>query len=301
MAALDNVPEIRRVADALLRRADVGERLPTPVDDLISCAGLIEASDFVLSESRIRQAPAELRRYLRGAQRKILGVLDRRQRVVHVSPSIDVPARRQFVRCHETMHDALPWQRDLLVLGDTAKTLSPDIELRFEQEANQGAAELLFQLDLLRRVASDYPIDITTPVELAHLFGTSIHATLRRWIETHEGALAALVLDPAPLAASPLVFRRYELVQSQAWLSQFGSRRFPSRLRASEHGFLVALGPAGRGTVDLAWSIEDVDGETTSVRVQSFHNTYRTFVLLWAPTKASFVARHRRRARIEVA
>jgi hypothetical protein len=301
MAQLDNVPQIRQVAQALLKRASVDEELPTPVDDLIVAAGLVEATDYVLSESRIRQAPAELRRHLRGAQRKILGVLDRRERVLHVSPAIEVPAKRQFVRCHETMHDALPWQRELLVLGDTAMTLSPDIELRFEQEANQGAAELLFQVDLLARIARDYPTDISTPIELAHLFGTSIHSTIRRWIETHQGALAGLVLEPDPLSTTPLIFKRYELVESEAWRLRFGGRRFPTRLGASDHGFLAGLGPTGRGAVDLGWSLIDIDGEMASLRVQSFHNTYRTFVLLWVPGKDRFVARHRRRPRIEVA
>lgn len=42
------------------------------------------------------------------------------------------------------MHDALPWQRDLLVLGDTKRTLAPDIEFTFEREANQEALNCCF-------------------------------------------------------------------------------------------------------------------------------------------------------------
>ena len=87
---LDNLKEIQDVASALLRKADVDERLPTPVDDLIAAAGLLEYDDYVLSESKIKQAPRELRRLLRSAGRKIRGVLDRRERVLHVNPDIDV-------------------------------------------------------------------------------------------------------------------------------------------------------------------------------------------------------------------
>jgi hypothetical protein len=206
---LDNLAEIQDVARAMLRRADVHERLPTPVGDIISSAGLLESDDYVFSESKIEQAPRELRKLLRSAGRKIRGALDRRERVLHVSPMIEVPAQRQFVRCHEAMHDALPWQQDLVVLGDTSRTLAPEVEFLFEREANQGGAELLFQLDLLARVGCDYPIDITTPVALAELFGASIHATFRRWIEDHPNPVCGLVLDPQAVSVSPLTFRRF--------------------------------------------------------------------------------------------
>jgi hypothetical protein len=298
---LETLDDIRDVARAVLRRADAADRLPTPVDDIVAGCGLLESDDYVFSESKIAQAPHELRRLLRGAGRKIRGALDRRERVLHVSPSIDLPAQRQFVRCHEAMHDALPWQRDLLVLGDTSRTLAPDIEFSFEREANQGGAELLFQLDLLARVARDYPTDITTPVQLATLFGASIHATFRRWVEQHTGPVCGLVLDPTPLSTSPLMFRRFELVESVPWTRRYGPNRFPTRLDATSHGFLAQLGLAGSGDINAYCGLPDRNTEMTTVQVQSLCNTYRVFVLLWLPTKESYIARHRARPRIEVA
>lgn len=254
----------------------------------------------MFSESKIAQAPRELRKLLRSAGRKIRGALDRHERVLHVSPSIDLPAQRQFVRCHEAMHDALPWQRDLLVLGDTTRTLAPEIEFAFEREANQGAAELLFQLDLLTRVARDYPIDITTPVQLSAMFGASIHATFRRWVEDNTGPVCGLVLDPQPLTTSPVAFRRYELVQSESWTRRYGPITFPARLDSTNYGFLAPLGSPGSVAIDAYWGLSDSDAEMTTVRVQSLSNTYRIFVLLWLPTKESFIARHRARPRLEV-
>lgn len=290
---LDNLNEIRNVAAALLRKADVDERLPTPVDDLVAAAGLLETDDYVLSESKIRQAPKELRRLLRNAGRRIRGVLDRRERVLHVNPEVDIPARRQFIRCHEILHDILPWQRDLLVLGDTNKTLAPQVKFRFEQEANQGAAELLFQVNLLKRIARDYPTDIATPVELASMFGASIHATFRRWVEHHRGLVCGIVLGPNPISTSPLAFQRFEVPQSSGWEEQFGSRCFPDQLSAHEYPFLGA--PT---EVDCEWTLNDLAGSTNTLRVQSLMNGYRTFVLLWLPARESFIARHRRRRRI---
>jgi hypothetical protein len=297
---LENVDEIRDVARTVLRKADVAERLPTPVDDIIASCGLLESDDYVLSESKIAQAPRELRKLLRTAGRKVRGALDRRERVLHVSPSIDLPAQRQFVRCHEAMHDALPWQSDLLVLGDTTRTLAPDIEFTFEREANQGGAELLFQVDLLARVARDYPIDITTPVQLSALFGASIHATFRRWVEDNASPICGLVIDPQPLSTTPLMFRRFELVESDSWTQRYGPNRFPNRLALSSHGFLAPLGLPGSAGINAYWGLRDCNAEMTTVKVQSLCNTYRVFVLLWLPTKESFVARHRVRPRLEV-
>lgn len=297
---IETLTELRNVAAALLRKADVDERLPTPVDDIVAASGLLEDADYVLSETKIRNAPKQLRRLLRSAGRKIRGALDRRERVLHVSPAVDVPGQRQFIRCHETMHDALPWQRDLLVLGDTSKTLAPDVELRFEQEANQGAAEILFQLDLLRSIARDYPTDRSTPVALAQMFGASIHATFRRWVEHHSGAACGMALDPEPMSVSPLTFRRFELVESDEWRQRFGSRRFPVRLCESTHRFLVPLGLPMPGRIDTEFTLADRAGSVNTLRVQSFTNGYRTFVLVWLPGKESFIARHRRRSRIVV-
>jgi hypothetical protein len=300
MPPLENLIEIRDVASALLREADVDERLPTPVDDLVAAAGLLEDDDYVLSEAKIRQAPKEIRRLLRSAGRKIRGALDRRERILHVNPEIEVPAQRQFIRCHETMHDALPWQRDLLVLGYTGKTLASNIEFRFEQEANQGAAELLFQVDLLASIARDYPTDITTPILLEEMFGASIHSTFRRWVEQHPAAVCGIVLDPKPVSLSPLTFRRFEVVESVEWRDRFGPKRFPVRLSAASHPFIAPLGPPWPGAVDSRWATTGIDGSPASLRVQSFSNTYRTLILLWLPHKETFIARHRGRGRIVV-
>jgi len=185
-------------------------------------------------------------------------------------------------------------------LGDTYKTLAPDIDLLFEREANQGGAELLFQVDLLSRVARDYPTDITTPVALAEMFGASKHATFRRWIEDHQNPVCGLVLEPEPVSTTPLTFRRFEVVESREWRLRFGPNRFPARLTASGHPFVGPLGPPWPGEVDASWGLPDLGGTMSELRVQSFCNTYRIFVLLWPPAKESFIARHRPSARIEV-
>lgn len=129
MRPLENLADIQQVAKSLLQLADVDEQLPTPVDDVVAAAGLLEVDDYALSDGKISQAPRELRRLLRGAARKIRGALDRRERILHISPEIEIPAQRKFVECHEVMHDALPWRKDLLVLVDTQMfRVPPDLD-----------------------------------------------------------------------------------------------------------------------------------------------------------------------------
>ena len=293
MAALTNVHEIRKAAKVLLDKAGVVDQLPTPVDDLVAAAGLIETSDYEMTESQIRQMPKSLQRFLTSANRKISGLIDRRERIIQVDSGLN-SGRQKFVKLHEVSHDILPWQRDLLVLADTAKTLSPSIQLLFEQEANQGAAELLFQLDLLSRIARDYPLDRTTPIILKDHFGSSIHAAFRNWVSTHSGCACGLVLDKTATWIPKPTFKRYECIATARWTGEFGKNAFPSALPVAEFSFLSALTSGVPTDMDTEWTLENRNLESRAVRVQSFTNSYRHFVLVWVPERESLLARLRK-------
>jgi hypothetical protein len=84
-------------------------------------------------------------------------------------------------------------------------------------------------------------------------------------------------------------------LETTAWIESL-----PVRLTSTAHPFLAPLGPPWPGQIDARWDLDDSNGDRTRVRVQSFCNTYRTFVLLWPPAKERFIARHRARPRIEV-
>lgn len=115
---LEAADEISSQADRLLRAADACGRFPTPVNDLVRASQLSEADDYVLDESLINKAPVYLRTLLRSARHKIQGIIDRRARVIHISPAIDHEDRRRFVKMHETAHHILPHQQDLLYAED---------------------------------------------------------------------------------------------------------------------------------------------------------------------------------------
>ncbi len=110
----------------------------------------------------------------------------------------------------------------------------------FEQEANQGAAELLFQRELFRQIAADYEIGCGAIVELAEKFGSSMHAAFRRYVETHHSPLAGLVLEPSPCASEPFSYRRKEAFHSAAYTRRFGEPRcWPTVLRENPYSFVA--------------------------------------------------------------
>lgn len=296
MSNLRSIREIRDVASTLLLKADVDERLPTPVDDIVAAANLMQANDYEITESVIRQMPRVLRRLMRGAKRKINGLLDRRERIIQIDQSLD-DKRQKFVKLHEVSHDNLPWQKDLLVMADTSQTLSPSTRMLFEQEANQGAAELFFQVDLLERIARDYPLHRSTPFELGELFGSSAHAAFRHWIGGHHGCVCGFVLGDHFASSSGIVFKRLECIPSAAWTEQFGNRTFPPRMPVSTFSFLGTL-VIGSGDIDTDWTLDDLNLVPRTVNVQSYSNGYTNFVMVWVPERESFIARVRKKPRI---
>jgi Zn-dependent peptidase ImmA (M78 family) len=274
---LESAGEIDRRVDQLLRAADAYGRYPTPVDDIVAAAKLIQVDDYVLNDSKIAKAPAYLRSLLRSAKQKVQGLVDRRERVVHISPDIEHEAKRSFVKLHETTHDILPHQQDL-VYADTNETLSLATKRLFEREANQGAAELLFQRKHFKRDANDYEIGLAAIWLLAERYGSSFHAALRRYAECHDAAVAAIVFNPTPVALTPKTWKREEAMATRAWQDRFGPMKWPSRLDTLSHPFVAALDfPLGEiPMVDQA-------GDKVTVRVEAQSNTYKRFALLWIP------------------
>ena len=227
---LGSAADITQQVARLLRAADANQRLPTPVDDIVAAAELVSTREVAISESMIERAPETMRALLRSAKRKILGVLDRRERVIQIAPNSSAE-RERFVTCHEVAHHIFPWQADLAVLGDDSRTLAPSVTRLFEQEANQGAAEILFQQSLLATIARDYPVEMSTPLQLADLFGASAHATFRRWLEGLDETACGLVLDVADTGDQR---KRYEQLLTPRWQARFGPDGYPRRLGASE-------------------------------------------------------------------
>lgn len=279
---LEDLPaadEITKQVDRLLREADAFGRYPTPVEDLVAAARLQRSDDYVLDESLISKAPLAIRALLRSARNKIQGLLDRRARVIHVSPTIDNEGKHRFVELHETAHAIIPHQRDLLYADDN-ETLSPSTRLMFEREANQAAAELLFQRKDFAQTAAQFEISLDTVRYLAQHYGSSFHAALRRYAETHNKALAVLVLEAAPEQTNPPTWRRREAVASPTWIARFGQPKYPALMSPTRYSFLAGLD----GVQLQQHSLPDKQGGLTPVTVETTQTPYSSFVMLAVPT-----------------
>lgn len=287
---LSSHDDIARLTDRLLREADAYGRLPTPVDDILAAADLAETHHTFLSESSTAAMPAHLHGVLRRVSGKVHALLDRKTREVHINPATDLAGQQAFKRLHETSHDIFPWQHideGRLGFADNEFTLSPRTTLLFEREANQGAAELLFQRDRFAEIASEYAIGCATIVELSERFGASRHATFRRYVEEHHGAVAGVVLGPKPCERDPLAFRRREAMCSPAWLERFEDPIvWPRVLRREPFGFVEqARACAALGAPASEWTYPDRNNEMTALTVEAMTNSYRTFVLVWVPRR----------------
>jgi hypothetical protein len=296
---LDSAGEIMRLTDQLLRRADGYDRFPTPVGDVLAATNLTEPEHSILSSQMIAQAPKHLRAALRRVSGKAHALLDRREREVHVNPETDLAGQRAFKRLHEVSHDLFEWQHiddgvHVEGFADDQLTLSPATHILFEREANQGAAELLFQRDRFQKIAAEYSVGVAVVEELAVKFGSSRHAAFRRYVETHGRPIAGVVLDPGPTNRKPLTFRRREVMCSKAWRERFEDPAFwPKDLHADPYGFVEqarrchAFGPP-----DGEWTWPDRNLQPVKLRIAAFSNSYRTFVLIWVPARHAF--KHRR-------
>jgi len=287
---LDSHQDITRLTDRLLRSADAYGRFPTPVDDILAAADLEEAPETFLSESSIATMPAHLRGVLRRVSGKVHAALDRRTRVVHINPATDLAGKKAFKRLHETAHDLFPWQHigeGRIGFADNEMTLSRKTTILFEREANQGAAELLFQRDRFAEMAADYAIGCAAIIELAELLGASRHASFRRYVETHSQPVAGVILGARPFEREPLAFQRNEAICSQAWLDQFEDpATWPPILRAQPFSFVEqARACTGFGPPDGNWAYLDLNNESVNLKVEAMSNSYKTFVLAWQPRR----------------
>jgi hypothetical protein len=279
--------EIRKEAERLLARAEVRGELPTPVDDLVSAAGLVQPKRSMLANLVLNEAPAHLRGPIRRLRFKVQALLDREEREIHLDPSIDHPGQIAFKTLHEVAHDILPWQKELGYADDNT-TLSLATRRLFEWQANTGAAELLFQRDLFRDMAHEIEIGLGAAFSTAREIGSSRRAGLHRYAETHRAAVAGVVLDSSPAEGGRIAYRRREVVLSKKFEERFGSiRSWPQILRSPPYTFLNDCPDAciTDGVVRTQVVLPDLNNACQELEVELSSNSYNLLVLLWIPRR----------------
>lgn len=229
--------EITRSAMLVLRRAGATGHLPTPLDDLISSEEVQDAGEASAWRDRfLASLPRRSRALFEAAWQKIRGIADLRERVVYVPVSSN-PPRVQFARAHELGHQVLTWHRVNLAYRDDELSLSPEAVELFDAEANFFAAEVIFQGDEFRRRALDLQPSFDAVFWLADAFGASRHATLRRYVEEHDEAIAMFPYWPSLYTVDHMgnpVLRRSKGASSARFREKYGELEPPAELRSGD-------------------------------------------------------------------
>lgn len=289
----ESLRTVRKYADLLLRKACAYDRFPTPVDDLIKAARLEIARESVLAEigldglyrrlpNALKLAPDKLKR----AAAKVIGLLDREDRTIHLAPDTH-PKKRIYVTAHEIAHDFLPHQRKTYaILEDSESELDPETNDLYEREANVFASEILFQREVFAIQAADFDLAIRVPIELAKNFGPSVYSAARRYVSTHKKSCALLVFNPPIfIAGTGEVIELRRAIPSPSFRSEFGSLRWPQQC-GHDH-FFMRHRPRHRFTSPTPIRLTDRNGQPRDCYLEAFDSSHQILFLIYPASNTS--------------
>jgi Zn-dependent peptidase ImmA (M78 family) len=174
--------DIEKISSEILKGSKSLDVFPTPVNKIVSYAELIIDTGIDLSKIH-PDYMTKATEVLKKALGKLQGVLDRREKIIMLDLS-QGKSKQNFVKLHEVGHGVLPWQQKSYdVLEDDDDSLGNHVCEEFEAEANFFASVTLFQGDRFIFEMDKLGLGIESSMQLSKLFGSSIHAALRRYVE----------------------------------------------------------------------------------------------------------------------
>lgn len=270
---------VHEVARALLDRAGVTGP-PTPIDDLVVCTGLSLSTHISLDARNAEHFAGILNvAHLRSALRKAMGILNRRTGEIYTNAAMTA-AKNNFVILHEVGHQALPWQRGLAMHYDDDATLASETHSIFEREANLFAADTLFQLKRFATDAADLPLGLPAVLQLAARYRASIHASLRRYVESNSRPCLAWILSRHPvIQANAAMYSVVATHESPAFTIRFPSWTRPQHLLAAHPMFAHVSGEKLIDTQHAEFTLVE-DEIAHDVIAHVFSNGHHLLVLL---------------------
>jgi len=185
--------EISGIAERLLKKTGLEGIIPTPIEELIKSANIVEVAD---TENALQSFLSALKKsgksFLNTLVQKVRGMADLREQAIFIKS--DKPFRERWAKTHELGHQALPWHRteDLAGYADDNYTLSPSVRDMFDIEANQFSSEVIFQGAVFTERVRNYRPTLSAAFHLAQEFIASKESTLRRFVEVHDDILVAI-------------------------------------------------------------------------------------------------------------
>jgi hypothetical protein len=278
MNHLPSLKDIDQISLDILKGSKSWGILPTPVDRIVDFSELIVNKTVDISsvhEGYLKRAPAALFKALA----KVRGLFDRTKQTIYLDLS-QLPTRQNFVKLHETGHGVLPWQKKIHeILEDDDDSLGTHTTEEFEMEANYFASVTLFQHDRFNDEIKKLNLGIDSAMHLAKLFGASIHATLRNYVENSSKRCALLVLEKSSVSGEKNAFPRKNFIVSFRFSKTFGNIVFPEVFNLNWE-FAKDFYYRKRGIISGEVSLITENGDEI-FKYQFFNNTYNGFVLLY--------------------
>lgn len=267
------------IVETLLLEAGAAGDLPTNPQKLLGYLRLEQLSFDFAQELGGMAGSQDLPHNLRA-------ILNPKERLVATHSGM-AEARTRFSIFHEIGHFVLPEHQEEL-FADDDKTLSWWTRSRLEREANQVAAELLFQGNRFSEEALNFRTSVHTVLDLAPRFGASYEAGLRRYTERHILPIALVVYEKVPSADDTYIddekYRIHYTITSPAFRKlYFSNLRLTDEIcSASEiyepHQFL-RLGQV----VEKELKIEREGDSPWRFSTEIFSNGYKLFQLFIKP------------------
>ena len=287
---IEQLNNVRIYASNLLKKSDALGHFPTPVDQIVESANLYINDNISLehNQSIVHRYTEKIKKSARpliAGIKKTLGLIHIPSNEIILDQSLP-ENKKKFLKLHETGHGYLPHQREMFeIIEDGEMEISPDIEDLFEKEANNFAAEILFQIDSYEKVAADYLVSIRTPMELAKIFGSSIYASMRRYVQTHYSPIALAIYNKFSEADKSYYQLRRAPQYSNSFIKKFGLYNFP--LKSTTNDDLGGILNKSRLQTNNNIVIQNLKNEYYLSNLQIFNNSYQIFVLLIPQSKIS--------------
>jgi Zn-dependent peptidase ImmA (M78 family) len=232
-----------------------------------------------------------------GLDEKVRAFIWPRKKLIGVHNKLSVVQKR-FSILHEIAHFILPGHLDSLLndegqVTDSGRTLSnvgltgsisEKTIVTMEIEANQFAADALFQLEQFDRDFAISAFDWTNAINTAQKYNASIEATARRWIERSSLPLAMIAFNPVNRVQpySPLEIM-YTITSKRFSESYFAGLARGQRASASSAVYKLFYNLYGNmNTAEEEYTVQmgETEDEVAKFDGKLFTNSYRVFSVL---------------------
>lgn len=270
----------KEIVETLLVESGASKKLPTDECGLLAYLGLRQLQFDFMNELDFLQGGGPPAKDLRAA-------LVPGDKLVAVQSGMG-EKRSRFSVLHEVAHFILPDHRPELFL-DTDKTLSWVTRIRLEKEANQAAADLLFQGDRFRDESVDCELSLQTVLDLAPRFGASYEASARRFAQYHVLPCALLVYDKVS-RTNEVDYEEDTYEHQYTIASETFKKEYFSSVTCSPNRFSAAelCMPKGWGQITQGeLVVKQDDRKKWSFETDIFSNGYKIFQLVKREAKQS--------------